>query len=72
VLGAGASTVLVPILIAGGATLAASAGVFAYYCSGNVGGPCLFVGANPFVKDSTKEFPPATSSLSCNSRPLAN
>jgi RHS repeat-associated protein len=71
VLGAGASTVLIPILIAGGASVAAAAGVFAYYCSGNVGGPCLFAGANPFVKDSRKEFPPV-SALSYSAAPMAN
>jgi hypothetical protein len=70
-LSAGASSVLVPILIAGGGSIAASAGVFAYFCSATEGGPCLFAGANPFVKDSTKDFP-RLSSLTYATAPMAN
>ena len=70
--GAGATAILVPSLIAGGSAVGAAAGVFAYYCSGNVGGPCLFAGANPFVKDTSKETFPGTTSYLYNPMPLAN
>jgi RHS repeat-associated protein len=69
VLSAGFSAVLIPSLIAGVGSIAAALGVFAYYCVQSVGGPCLFQGVNPFVKDANKEMPPA-SSLALTSTPV--